>query len=264
MLYEGLQEKETAYHLSGLMCPYHRTEIFDHIRQALRCGKPCRVISTQLVEAGVDVDFPAVFRAAAGIDSLAQAAGRCNREGIMPEAGQVFFFTPLAGLPIGYLRQTAQTAESVMRHHEDPLSLEAVYEYFQSLYWLRGDKLDAYQILKDLLEGSRLGDFPFRVVAEKYRIIRDRMEPIIIPWNHEARGIINELTYSSQPGFSARRAQRYTIHIPPRVLYSLEAAGSAIRIREQYCVLANMDLYRDDTGLCVEDPSFREVEGLIV
>jgi len=201
VLYEGLQEKEAAYHLSGLMCPHHRTKNLNNIRQALRGGETCRVISTQLVEAGVDIDFPVVFRAAAGVDSLAQAAGRCNREGVLPDGGQVFFFTPEAGLPPGYLRQTAQTAESVMRHHEDPLSLEAVYEYFGSLYWLRGDKLDAYQILKDLLEGARHGDFPFRAVAQKYRIIKDMMEPLIIPWNDEARGIIHELNTHLSLGF---------------------------------------------------------------
>ena len=256
-------EAEGCYHLSALMCPEHRTVTLNKIRSALLDGSLCRVISTQLVEAGVDIDFPVVFRSAAGIDSITQAAGRCNREGKLLEGGRVFVFSPEDGLPPGHFRQTAQTAEGVMRHYDDILSLEAVTEYFRTLYWMKGEKLDEYQILDDLGESSKKGDFPFRVVDKKFKIIEDGAESIIIPWNREAEKIISGLRYSEYPASFARKAQRFTVQIYPKALGSLECAGSVERLHDQYCVLINMDLYRDDLGLCPEDPSFHEVESLI-
>ncbi len=257
-------EKEGCYHLSALMCPAHRTATLNKIRSALLDDIPCRVVSTQLIEAGVDIDFPVVFRSMSGIDSIAQAAGRCNREGKLHEGGQVFVFSPEDGLPPGHFRQTAQTAEGVMRHHEDLLSQEAVTEYFRALYWIQGERLDEYRILDDLGEDAIHGNFPFRGVDKKFKIIKDGAESIIIPWNEEAEKIINGLRYSEYPASFARKAQRFTVQVYPKVLGSLECAGSVERLHDQYCVLTNMDIYRDDLGLCPEDPTFHEVGNLIV
>ena len=262
--FERIRDGEGGcYHLSALMCPEHRTTTLNKIRSALVDGSPCRVISTQLIEAGVDIDFPVVFRSAAGIDSIAQAAGRCNREGKFLEGGQVFIFSPEDGSPPGHFRQTAQTAETVMRHHDDFLSLEAVTEYFMTLYWMKGKKLDEYQILDDLGEGAKNGDFPFRIVDKKFKIIKDGAESIIIPWNKEAEKIISGLRYSEYPALFARKAQRFTVQVYPKVLSSLECVGSVERLHDQYCVLINMDIYRDDLGLCPEDPTFHRPESLI-
>ncbi len=256
-------DEEGCYHLSALMCPEHRTATLNKIRRVLLDGSPCRVISTQLVEAGVDIDFPVVFRSMAGIDSIAQAAGRCNREGKLREGGQVFVFSPEDGLPPGHFRQTAQTAEGVILHHEDLLSQEAVTEYFRTLYWMKGEKLDEYQILDDLGEDAINGNFPFKVVDKKFKIIEDGAEPIIIPWNEEAEKIISGLRYSEYPASFARKAQRFTVQVYPKVLGGLECAGSVERLHDQYCVLINMDIYRDDLGLCPEDPTFHRPENLI-
>ncbi len=263
MVFESIRDQEDCYHLSALMCPAHRTKKFKAIRRALARGLPCRVVSTQLIEAGVDIDFPVVYRCAAGIDSIAQAAGRCNREGKLPEGGKVYVFLPEAGLPSGHFRRTAETAEAVMRHHDDLLSLEAVEEYFRNLYWMNGEMLDEHHILDDLNEGKRKGDFPFRVVDKKFRIIKDSMEPIIIPWNKDAETIIQGLRYADYPASFARKAQRFTVQVPPRVLSILEHAGSVERLNDHYCVLINMDLYCDDLGLCPEDPTFYRPESLI-
>lgn len=263
-IYESLSDKEGHFHLSALMCPAHRTEVLDRIRAALANGAPCRVISTQLVEAGVDIDFPVVFRSIAGVDSIAQAAGRCNREGKLSENGKVFVFTPDAGLPPGYFRQTAETTEAVLRHHADPLSLSAVHDYFRQLYWLKGAALDQHQILADLSEGAKAGDFPFRVVAEKFKIIEDGMVPIIIPWNGKAERVVEELRYSAFPAAAARKAQRFTIQVFPQILYGLLSAGSVERLHEQYNVLINRDIYREDLGLCPEEPTFHRIESLIM
>jgi CRISPR-associated endonuclease/helicase Cas3 len=264
LIYQRLREKVECYHLSALMCPAHRTQVLSRIRQALADDEPCRVISTQLVEAGVDIDFPVVFRSATGVDSLAQAAGRCNREGRLRGQGQFFVFFPERGLPPGYLRQAAETAESVLRHHQDPLSLDAVLEYFRTFYWLKGEKLDEHGILADLSEGARCGDFPFRIIDQKYEMIQDGMEPIIIPWNKETETIIQGLRYSDYPGALVRKAQRFTVQVPPGVLSNLEIVGSIERLHDQFCVLVNRDLYRSDVGLCPDDPTFHRVEDLIV
>ena len=264
-IFERIRDgEEGCYHLSALMCPEHRTATLNKIRSALLDGSPCRVISTQLIEAGVDIDFPVVFRSAAGIDSIAQAAGRCNREGKLLEGGQVFVFLAEDGTLPGHFRQAAQTAESVMRHHDDFLSPSAVTEYFRALYWMKGNKLDEYQILDDLGEGAKNGDFPFRSVDKEFKIIKDGAESVIIPWNKEAEKIISGLRYSEYPALFARKAQRFTVQVYPKVLGSLECAGSVERLHDQYCVLNNMDIYRDDIGLCPEDPTFHEVESLMV
>lgn len=262
LLYEKIGKQQGTYHLSALMCPAHRSEKLQEIRKALDEKKPCRVVSTQLVEAGVDIDFPVVYRSAAGIDSIAQAAGRCNREGRL-EKGDVFVFTPEEGLPAGEFRLNAQIAEMVMPHHQDLLSLEAVREYFERLYWQKGqDQLDKHGILKLLEEDAPRGNFPFREVAEKFQLIEDKTESIVIPWDDKAKDLISSLRHSEYPMSVFRKLQRYTVQAYPDVLRSLEIAKVVERVQDQYCVLIHKDLYRDDLGLCPEDPTFCKVESL--
>jgi len=262
-VFEKLPNHDGCYHLSGLMCPAHRTEVLDRIKTALDENNPCRVVSTQLVEAGVDVDFPIVFRAIAGIDSIAQAAGRCNREGKLGHDGKLYVFSPESGVPPGDLRQSAETAEIILRNHEDPLSLEAVNNYFRMFYWLKGEALDRQRILDDINEGSRFGDFPFKKINEKFRIIESDMQSLIIPFNRDADAVINELRYGAYPVSAARKAQRFTVQVHPQIIISLLVAGCVERLHDQYLVLINRDLYRDDLGLCPEDPMFHEIKNLI-
>ena len=100
------------------------------------------MISTQLVVAGVDLDFPVVFRALAGLDSITQAAGRCNREG-RSDRGEVHVFVPPTSPPPGILRQATDVTRSLFAEGElDPLAPSSFDRFFQRLYWLRGDRLD--------------------------------------------------------------------------------------------------------------------------
>ncbi|MCL1993172.1 MAG: CRISPR-associated endonuclease Cas3'' [Spirochaetes bacterium] len=114
-----------SYHLSALMCAQHRSEVIDEINAKLEKGESVRVISTQLVEAGVDMDFPVVYRALAGLDSIAQAAGRCNREGRLNakgELGRVVVFMAPRRAPVGILRKASETAEGMIKSGlEDPI-----------------------------------------------------------------------------------------------------------------------------------------------
>jgi CRISPR-associated endonuclease/helicase Cas3 len=128
---------------------------------------------------------------------------------------------------------------------------------------MKGDKLDMHEILQAITEGNTQGDYPFRYIAEKYKIIENVMDPVIIPWNDKARHIIQELRYSDFPSSAARKAQRFTVQLPQRALAQLLSVGSVERLHEQFNVLINEDLYKDDMGLCPDDPTFHEIENLI-
>lgn len=260
-LYEQLAPQGDAVHLSAAMCPAHRTEVLRGVRQRLLQGQPCRVVATQLVEAGVDIDFPVVYRAMAGVDSLAQAAGRCNREGKL-KRGQVYLFTPQASPP-PFVRQAAQAARTALRRNPDPLALDTVETYFRELYWQKGDKLDSANLLRLMRDSAERLDFPFPEVAHLFRLIPDGTIPLLIPYDDDARALIAELPYTPAPARLLRRAQRYTVGVYPRVLATLVQAGAARLATEECAVLINEDLYDDRMGLCADNPTFRNPESLL-
>lgn len=260
-LYEVLSLQGDAVHLSAAMCPAHRTKVLRDVRQRLLQGQPCRVVATQLVEAGVDIDFPVVYRAMAGVDSLAQAAGRCNREGKL-KRGQVYLFTPQDSPP-PFVRQAAQAARMVLRRNPDPLALDTVEAYFRELYWQKGDRLDSTNLLPLMRDGAQRLDFPFPEVARLFRLIPDDTIPLLIPYGDEARALIADLPYTPTPARLLRRAQRYTVGVYPRVLAALVQAGAAHLATEECAVLINEDLYDDRLGLCADNPTFRNPESLL-
>ena len=279
-LYERLVETEGggACHLSTLMCGAHRRERLAAVRQWLKSGKSARLIATSLVEAGVDLDFPTVWRAAAGLESIIQAAGRCNREG-RAHHGDVFVFEPAAEedrKPPPDIAQFADAARSVMRRCPgDPMSLDAIRTYFQELYWSRGnDQLDKKQILRHSAERWRSLDFPFETIAREFRLIENPEVPVVVPWrgrdgtDDSAVRLLRELEHVHRPGSIARRLQPYVVQISPAKRAALVTAGAARTVREadfgqQFVVLENLDLYDEYVGLMLNDPTFRTSEGLV-
>jgi CRISPR-associated endonuclease/helicase Cas3 len=172
------RDHEGIWHLSALMCPQHRSATIATVKTALdarraahACGersRPVRVVSTQLVEAGVDMDFPVVFRAMAGLDSIAQAAGRCNREGRL-EQGHVYVFVPPTLPPPGLLRQAESTCRTLWHGvADDPLALPLFPRYFSRLY--ADGNLDKHGIC-DMLRVGREADVRFRDAADKFRLM---------------------------------------------------------------------------------------------
>ena len=277
-LYESMAELEGALHLTTLLCARHRRETLQAVRARLRDGLPVRLIATSLVEAGVDVDFPVVWRAEAGLESIIQAAGRCNREGRAPVAN-VFVFAPAEAEghnPPPEIAQFAAAARSVMRRHDDPMSLQAIEDYFTELYWMKGSEaLDTKGILTLINERRRDLDFPFETIAEEFRLIETPMVPVIIPYrgsngtDETVEQALDELDWVERPGRIARRLQPYVVTVPPSARAALLSAGAVTVVRRdafgmQFVVLANLDLYRPDVGLTWEDPSFRKAEGLIL
>ena len=146
-VYESLPE-EGRFHLSTLMIPTDREKTLNAIRTRLQNGKTCRVVSTSLVEAGVDVDFPSVWRELAGLDSILQAAGRCNREGRRSAAESVVHVFEAEGKFPASMTQQREAATKVMEEFEEINTRPAIRAYFKRLLWVKGDEaLDAKQIL---------------------------------------------------------------------------------------------------------------------
>jgi CRISPR-associated endonuclease/helicase Cas3 len=247
-LYELLPEAEGNYHLSAYMYPEHRSRKIAEIRQRLKEGKVCRVISTQLIEAGVDVDFPVVYRAIAGIDAIAQAAGRCNREGIGGQ-GEVWVFIPEQGVPEGWFQRMAALGERVLREYDDPLLPQAIKSFFELRFDLAGDQLDELGILKDFEECARELLFPFRDVAEKFRFIDDVSVSVVIATDNECKNILEKASYSDNPRAFARRLQKYTVGISPWEATAYEKTGSIRKVAGLFNVMEEVQNYDDNLGL---------------
>ncbi len=254
-----------TYHLSGLMCGAHRSDTLAAIRTELAAGRPTRVVSTQLVEAGVDLDFPVVFRALAGLDSIAQAAGRCNREGRLL-AGEVHVFVPPTPSPVGHLRMAEDCARRLLEGGlDDPFAPESFEQFFRELYWLPGtERLDAHRILECL---PRHPSLLFRSAAERFRMIDDAgMAPLVIRYGPEGRALADSLLGCGPDRFLFRRLQRYTVQVPRRALDVLVLGGDALPAGEHLYVLKFDQLYDACTGLRLPgtDGLALDPEGLIV
>ena len=249
-LFDGIIE-EGRYHLSTLMCPVHRKNTLLEIRERLKNGQVCRVISTQVMEAGIDVDFPVGYRALAGLDSIIQAAGRVNREGKKRQA-ELFVFEPqtefIKKTPI-FIKQTAGAAQSILRDYKtDPASIEAIRAYFQLLDVLQDPQTasDAKDVLACL---SRRDGFDFKTAAEKFKIIESNTVAVIIPYNDQARELLRKLAFVQFPMAILRQLQQYTVNIYEKEFDNLNALGVITMEVDTYAVLKDMAYYDAKTGI---------------
>jgi len=253
LLFQAIDDGDGAFHLSTRMCPAHRTETLSKIREHLKSGKTCRVVSTQLIEAGVDVDFPVVYRSMAGIDSIAQSAGRCNREGLLPYEGKLYVFGPeLHGMPKGWLNRTAALGRQVMEGVEDSLSLEAVHRYFSLLYDVEAEELDRERILADIKEQEKKLRFPFRSIAEKFKLIDDNNFTVLVQWEEDCRKILDCVMASHSPGYFVRKLQRYGVQVFEKEFDEMLAGGFLEVVANRYFVLREdvfKKYYSQMTGL---------------
>ena len=271
-IFRLLGKDEAHFHLSALMCPEHRTAVLAQIKSRLKQKLPIRLVSTQLIEAGVDIDFPVVFRSLAGLDSIAQAAGRCDREGLLTNllgkpAGELFIFTPERPSPAGYLRQTAQSAAEVLAQRpSDPLSLEAIEAYFLIHFWKHQDTMDAHHILECWpQEMKRLDDlflFHFKRCAEKFRVIDDLAgAPVIVPYEtkgkeRNSRALCDEVRETFDPKRLrdlARKLQRYTVSIPRPIQERFISSGIIRLVHDGFPILNSDVHYHPDLGLDISD-----------
>ena len=270
-LYDQAKHLDGTFHLTTLMCAKHRSQKLDEIRGRLKNGEPCRVIATSLIEAGVDVDFPLVMRAEAGLDSVAQAAGRCNREGKRPsENSFVWIFAPEEQwkAPPELAAQAAVMRLTADSFSDDLLSTQAVAAYFAELYQLKGSELDNKKILKMHNDTGQSLDFPFQTIADKFRMIESHMQPLIIPFDVDAENLISSLHHADHIGGLLRKLQPYTVQIPEKALAALYKAGRIEPINEknfgkQFYTLIGLDLYDEVAGLSWEDNVFIKAENSV-
>jgi len=249
----AITDDGTVFHLSTRMCGAHRRETLTTIRKRASEGLPCRIISTQLIEAGVDLDLPVVYRAAAGFDSIAQAAGRCNREG-KAAIGITYVFDSDQKPPRGFLEQGANTAKELWPEHgHDPLSPAAVHAYFNLMYWKNKLSWDKEEVMEEMsLSGSSL-ILQFREIARKYVLIRDNQLPVLIPFNEEAERLQEQLESPYVDFVPQRKLQPYLVSIPKPQAREMEKAA-VIRLHESgVYLLLRKDAYTQQTGLRVED-----------
>lgn len=256
---------ENTFHLSALMCGAHRSRRIAEIKARLEAGQPTRVVSTQLVEAGVDLDFPVVCRATAGLDSIAQAAGRCNREGLL-EKGILSVFTPPSRLPVGVLRQAADIGARLLHQDgSDPLAPNRFTAYFRELYWVQGeDRLDARNILSDLKPDSEFR-FSFRTAAANFRLIDDnRQAPVIVLYGERGARLVDQLTRLGPERWLLRKLQRYVVNLPRQLHDRLCREGAIREIHPGIFVQGHGGLYDDNLGFCPDRSIIYDPDDLIV
>lgn len=239
---------EGCFHLSTLMCPAHRQTQLAEIRRRLDDGLPCRVVSTSLIEAGVDVDFPAVYREEAGLDSILQAAGRCNREGKRPLDESVVTIFRGEDRPPKLFDTQIEVGRRVLEEQEDPASRQAVHNYFRELLDVRGE---AAQDQKGILETMKRELFPFRTVAEQFHLIEQNTRTIYIPIEEGAM-LIEQLRSGERSRTLFRKLGRYGVSVYETHFQALDRAGALERLEDGAAVLADLGLYDRRTGLPTE------------
>lgn len=287
LLFERLRHLPGAFHLSAQMCPAHRSRVLDEIRQRLAEKLPVVLVATRVIEAGVDVSFPLLYRADAGLDSLAQAAGRCNRHGEIldkvgePALGRVFAFRS-ADFPLPPILKDMQEAASAAgqlegKHCADLLGLAAIEEFFQLHYWQRREQTNGWDqppgnspaILSHFALGTSQPELFFSLdfasAAEAFRLIDSPMKPVVIPWQERGETLWNRLRGSEigdRPPSRAdyRAAQRLTVQIPLGTWEKLHRDGQLHLFADGAIpMLINKRLYDEQLGLNTDTATFNGV-----
>ncbi len=244
-LYEAMPEG--TIHLSASMCGEHRSQVVTDIKQRLLSGKSVRVISTQLVEAGVDIDFPVVYRAFSGLASIAQAAGRCNREGRGAKPGRVVVFMPPKSAPLGSLRKQEDTMRELLAEKADVEAPDSYPRYFHLLYEKQNDLGAAFKAW--LVEDASAFQFQFREAARAFRMIDDQTSaPVIVRYGGN-ESLLRSLQVVGPKREIMRRLQRFTVNVPRRILTSLLEKGFVEEPHPGLYLQTLSSLYRDDSGL---------------
>lgn len=264
-------ELDGLIHLTTRQYAAHRRTILETVRQRLQDGTPCRVIATSLIEAGVDVDFPKVWRAEAGLDQIVQAAGRCNREGKRPhEDSVVSVFSAPDYPPPADVCSLATDMQRVLRKHDDLLSLDAIEDYFREVYWRLGVHLDAKSILDKFTISSSGTDFAYRTVAEDFQMIESGMVPVIVALDEVSKKAVNDLGVENISSRTlARKLQTYTVQVPPKARDILIQNGHVAFERpdlraDQFAVLKTESLYVPDVGLLWENAEYLAQESVVI
>jgi len=239
-----LLPEEGRFHLSTLMTPEHRSRILSEVKHRLEKGQQCRVVSTSLIEAGVDIDFPEVWREEAGLDSILQAAGRCNREGKRPrEESRVHVFKA-EGRTLRMIAQNVSAMQMAVEGCNEPDSSEAIRAYFEMLHKLRNEQLDAAAILE------KCGKLAFRSIDEAFQLIEGDTAAIYIP-TEENTEMLDLLRKGIVSRGLLRKLGRSAINVYRNHLDELRNAGKVEDCGGFY-ILVEQSMYGEACGLSME------------
>ena len=259
-LFAALDGAENCFHLSTNLCPQHRKAVLAQIRQALLAGKPCRVISTSLIEAGVDVDFPCVYREMAGLDSIIQAAGRCNREGRRAKEESLVYVFTWADKAMGNsqhsLRVRSDATKNVCELYcndiDNPIAITA---YFDQLHKSEGDKWKENKLdCKGIMKMIREQFMPFADAAKKFVLIDTPTRPVFIPYDEAGQEIEKQLRQGIKSRRLMREAGKYMVNVYCGDNYKspfekLDAANKIEVLDDSVAILIEMGSYSHTMGL---------------
>lgn len=254
-IFDRLPKEGIRIHLSRLMCPAHLSEKIEEMKQALTDpnNKIVRVVSTQLIEAGVDIDFPVVYRQEAGLDSILQAAGRCNREGKLPICTTyVFSLAAEHTLPRGFISQ-CNNARLNMGDNHDWFSQEAMIEYFHQLYSRiqTFDKKDMKYYLYNI------GTLMFETAAQEFQLIDDSTIPVIVDW-HDSLSWVEQLKAEGPSYILMKRLSQYSVNLRDNDLIRMKRSGIVEEVIEGIYVVRCKGQYNAEVGLLSDNQLLEE------
>ena len=240
---------EGVFHLSTAMYPKHRRRVLDKIRQLVKDGKRCILISTSLVEAGVDLDFCTVYRQLAGVDSMIQAAGRCNREGrraAQDSFAYLFQFEEKEYVPGQQLQ--IDVSKMLLSEGEDISSLHGIEKYFEALYHFRGESLDKKKIFEEF-KGKR---YNFAKAAKEFKLIEENTLTVFISREEEAEELLWQIKHQGYTKSGMRKAGQYCVQLYENDIEKLQGAGMLRQVPggiENFYELVDSGQYSEEMGL---------------
>lgn len=248
-VYEALPS-EGRFHLSTLMCPVHRKQKLDEIRERLKSGKTCRVVSTSLIEAGVDVDFPRVFREMAGLDSILQAAGRCNREGKRSAESSIVTVFESENKVNKLIAVNRDAAEETVRDWTQPNTTSTIERYFKAYRdFLRND--DKSGVMTASEKGISGCGLPFEWIAKEFKLIDQNTFTVYISVG-EGKELISRLREGERSRELYRKAGMYSVSIYENHFNALINAGAAEPFGDDAAILTDLSLYSEEKGLATD------------
>lgn len=246
-IFSRLPKEGICLHLSRMMCPDHVRETIGKVKAALKepSNNVIRVVATQLIEAGVDIDFPVVFRQEAGLDSVLQAAGRCNREGRL-DKGETYVFGLQKPLPPGFMSQTNSARLGMGKDH-DWFSPEAMEAYFLQLY-SRVPSFDKANIKKLLYKS----EMQFETAASEFRLIDDDTTSVIVNWKNSME-LVERLKKEGVSYSLMKALSQFSVNIRARDLKKLDEAGALEEVLEGVFVIREASYYDKEIGLVTDN-----------